>query len=55
MDKINSYIYSGAKYMTMVSLVISIFLVSMLGGELHAQQRGTISVDRAAALPLTTA
>lgn len=27
----------------------------MLGGELHAQHRGTISVDRAAALPLTTA
>ena len=39
----------------MISLVTSIYLVSMLGVELHAQQRGTISVERAAALPLTTA
>ena len=40
--------------MIIVSLVTSSYLVSLLGMELHAQQRGTISVDRAAALPLTT-
>ena len=55
MNKISSYTFSGAKYVIIISLVTSIYLVSMLGVEINAQQRGTISVDRAAALPLTTA
>ena len=54
MDKINSAKCSYVKCMIIVSLVTSSYLVSLLGMELHAQQRGTISVDRAAALPLTT-
>jgi hypothetical protein len=54
MDKNNST-KCYVKSMIMTSLVISSYLVSMLGMELHAQQRGIISVDRAAALPLTTA
>jgi hypothetical protein len=38
------------------SLIMSIYLLTLSGVELFAQQqRGTISVDRAVALPLTTA
>jgi hypothetical protein len=37
-----------------VSLTIIGFLLSLSEEELFAQQRGTISVDRAVALPLTT-
>ncbi len=36
-------------------LMMSSFLVIFSGGELFAQQRGTISVDSAVALPLTSA
>jgi len=36
-------------------LMVSSFLVIFSGGELFAQQRGTISVDSAVALPLTSA
>ena len=44
-----------AKFVVAISLTIVSFLLTLLGGELLAQQRGTISVDRAVALPLTTA
>lgn len=37
------------------SLITSIYLLTLSGVELFAQQRGTISVDRSVALPLTTA
>jgi hypothetical protein len=55
MNNINSYITLSAKSVIIVSLIISGYLLLLLGGELHAQRRGTISVDRAVALPLTTA
>lgn len=38
-----------------VALMIVSFLLMLSGEELFAQQRGTISIDRAVALPLTTA
>ena len=44
-----------AKFVVVISLTIVSFLLTLSGGELLAQQRGTISVDRAVALPLTTA
>ena len=44
-----------AKPAIIVSLTIIGFLLIVSGKELLAQQRGTISVDRAVALPLTTA
>ena len=44
-----------AKFVGAISLTIVSFLLTLSGGELLAQQRGTISVDRAVALPLTTA
>lgn len=43
-----------AKPVIIVSLTIIGFLLSLSEEELFAQQRGTISVDRAVALPLTT-
>jgi hypothetical protein len=43
-----------AKPVIIVSLTIMAFLLIVSGEELLAQQRGTISVDRAVALPLTT-
>ncbi|MPZ08053.1 MAG: hypothetical protein GEU26_16830 [Nitrososphaeraceae archaeon] len=46
---------ASTKLVVAVSLTIISFLLALSGGELLAQQRGTISVDRAAALPLTTA
>ena len=46
---------TDAKFVVVISLTIVFFLVTISGGELLAQQRGTISVDRAVALPLTTA
>lgn len=55
MNRFGSRIFSDVKYVIMVSLIISSYLLFTLGGELNAQQRGTISVDRAVALPLTTA
>ena len=55
MNKISFNVPSIAKSMVMISLIVSSCLLILSGGELHAQQRGTISVDRAVALPLTTA
>ncbi|MGA9317475.1 MAG: hypothetical protein WBV84_05420 [Nitrososphaeraceae archaeon] len=55
MNKISFNVTSIAKSMVMISLIVSSSLLILSGGELHAQQRGTISVDRAVALPLTTA
>jgi hypothetical protein len=46
---------TDAKFVVVISLTIVFFLLTISGGELLAQQRGTISVDRAVALPLTTA
>jgi hypothetical protein len=46
---------STTKSWVAVSLIIISSLLILSGGELLAQQRGTISVDRAVALPLTTA
>jgi hypothetical protein len=46
---------ADAKFVVVISLTIVFFLLTISGGELLAQQRGTISVDRAVALPLTTA
>jgi hypothetical protein len=46
---------ADAKFVVVISLTIVFFLLTLSGGELLAQQRGTISVDRAVALPLTTA
>lgn len=46
---------ADAKFVVVISLTIVCFLLTLSGGELLAQQRGTISVDRAVALPLTTA
>lgn len=46
---------TDAKFVVVISLTIVFFLVTISGVELLAQQRGTISVDRAVALPLTTA
>jgi hypothetical protein len=42
------------KPVIIVSLTIIGFLLTLSGEESLAQQRGTISVDRAVALPLTT-
>jgi len=44
-----------AKFVVAISLTIVSFLLTLSGGELLAQQRGTISVEHAVALPLTTA
>jgi hypothetical protein len=41
--------------MVIISLIISSYVLVMSGEELNAQERGTLSVDRAVALPLTTA
>jgi hypothetical protein len=46
---------TDAKFVVVIGLTIVFFLLTISGGELLAQQRGTISVDRAVALPLTTA
>jgi len=46
---------ADAKFVVVISLTIVFFLLTLSGGELLAQQRGTISIDRAVALPLTTA
>ena len=46
---------ADAKFVVVISLTTVCFLLTLSGGELLAQQRGTISVDRAVALPLTTA
>jgi hypothetical protein len=54
MDKLGSQIFPGVRFVIMVSLIISSYLMFVWRGELHAQQHGTISVDRAVALPLTT-
>ncbi|MGH9983168.1 MAG: hypothetical protein ACRD8W_04335, partial [Nitrososphaeraceae archaeon] len=46
---------ASAKFIIAASLIIISFLLIVTGEEILAQQRGTISVDRAVALPLTTA
>jgi hypothetical protein len=46
---------ASAKFVIAASLTIISFLLIVSGEEIFAQQRGTISVDRAMALPLTTA
>lgn len=38
-----------------IAVAIMIATIVLSGGELFAQQRGTISIDQAVALPLTTA
>ena len=54
MNKVNFSMTFTAKPVIVVSLTIIGFLLSLSEEELLAQQRGTISVDRAVALPLTT-
>src|ERR687897_3845342 len=54
MNKVNFSMTFTAKPVIVVSLTIIGFLLSLSEEELFAQQRGTISVDRAVALPLTT-
>jgi hypothetical protein len=53
----NKVIFStaSAKFVIAASLIIISYLLIVSGEEVLAQQRGTISVDRAMALPLTTA
>ncbi|MGH9951376.1 MAG: hypothetical protein ACRD5J_07115 [Nitrososphaeraceae archaeon] len=55
MNKVIFSMTFTAKPSIIVSLTIIGFLLIVSGEELLAQQRGTISVDRAVALPLTTA
>jgi hypothetical protein len=54
MNKVIFSMTFTAKPVIIVSLTIIGFLLIVSGEELLAQQRGTISVDRAVALPLTT-
>src|SRR5918995_3018930 len=54
MNKVIFNMTSGT-FLSVVSLTIISFLLLLSGEELFAQQRGTISVERAVALPLTTA
>jgi hypothetical protein len=53
----NKVIFSmaSAKFVIAASLTVISYLLTLSGEEIFAQQRGTISVDRAMALPLTTA
>jgi hypothetical protein len=55
MNKVIFSMTFTAKPSIIVRLTIIGFLLIVSGEELLAQQRGTISVDRAVALPLTTA
>jgi hypothetical protein len=55
MNKVIFSMTFTAKPMIIVSLTIIGFLLIVSGEELLAQQRGTISIDSAVALPLTTA
>lgn len=56
-QNMNTVIFCRAstKFVIAVSLTIISFLLIVSGEEILAQQRGTISIDRAVALPLTTA
>lgn len=49
------YNMASIKSMLTFSLIVTSFLLISSGRELLAQNRGTISIDRAVALPLTTA
>jgi hypothetical protein len=49
------YDMSVPKSMFTLSLIVTSFLLILSGRELFAQNRGTISIDRAVVLPLTTA
>lgn len=56
MERIKSNVTFNSRFRSAQSLILTVcFLMSSGGAELFAQQRGTISVDRAVALPLTTA
>ena len=56
MKRIKSNVIFNSRFRAALSLILAVcFLMSSGGTELSAQQRGTISIDRAVALPLTTA
>jgi hypothetical protein len=55
MKRIKSHVTFDSGFRAVLSLIAVCFLMSSGGAELFAQQRGTISIDRAVALPLTTA
>jgi hypothetical protein len=56
MKRIKSNVIFNSRFRAALSLILAVcFLMSSGGAELSAQQRGTISIDRAVALPLTTA
>jgi hypothetical protein len=56
MKRIKSNIIFNSRFRAALSLILAVcFLMSSGGAELFAQQRGTISIDSAVALPLTTA
>ncbi|MGH9982772.1 MAG: hypothetical protein ACRD8W_02305 [Nitrososphaeraceae archaeon] len=46
---------ASTKSIFILSFIVTSFLLILSGSELLAQNRGTISIDRAVALPLTTA
>ena len=56
MKRIKSNVIFNSRFRAALSLILAVcFLISSGGAELFAQQRGTISIDSAVALPLTTA
>lgn len=56
MKRIKSNVIFNSRFRAALSLIHAVcFLISSGGAELFAQQRGTISIDSAVALPLTTA
>lgn len=56
MKTIKSNVIFNSRFRAALSLILAVcFLMSSGGAELFAQQRGTISIDSAVALPLTTA
>lgn len=56
MKRIKSNVIFNSTFRAALSLILAVcFLMSSGGAELFAQQRGTISIDSAVALPLTTA
>jgi hypothetical protein len=56
MKRIKSNVIFNSRFRAALSLILAVcFLMSSGGAELFAQQRGTISIDSAVALPLTTA
>jgi hypothetical protein len=56
MKRIKSNVIFNSRFRAALSLILAVcFLISSGRAELFAQQRGTISIDSAVALPLTTA